>query len=208
MVLTYCVLDYYNPKPETLKSPQSKKKWENVKEKIKDIQAFYAKMFNIMSPEYLNESKERMKSNNIPGFGNLKGSADPDHDLLKNVFASNYTFTYKNFYNKAHLDNDDSLMTLGMWTTIDLDTNMPVFTPAFTDVKYGQFVFPGLATVVHFENHPGIVLIMWPANQVFHQTVQSIEPPPNYMGNFTRFGSSVQISTRTKDYCKKSTVSV
>ncbi|OAV87396.1 hypothetical protein PTTG_09908 [Puccinia triticina 1-1 BBBD Race 1] len=123
----------------------------------------------------------------------------PDSTLAE--FASNFTFTIKNFHNRAHVDNDQSIMTIGMWVTVDLDSKKPCYNPGIAPIQHGQLVFPGISTVVHFEDHPGAIWIMWPGKELFHQTVQSSEPIPDSYGHFTRLGCSAQISRNTNLYC-------
>lgn len=143
-----------------------------------------------------------MKESSLPGFGS-QSRASEDNEY---TVGSNWTYTHSNFHNKAHLDNDSSAMSLGMWCPINLATQQPAFNGEGNRIKYGQFVFPGIGVVVDFEGFNGIVVALWAAQNIFHQTVQSIEPPETDNKKITRLGSLVQINFRTHAFCKNNPI--
>jgi len=134
-----------------------------------------------------------MKSAKVPSF-----SSPEFHQSTLSAFASNLTATWGEFYNQAHLDNDASLISYGGWCGIWEDSGLPASQTEGFDISFGQFVLPGISTVVNFGAVDGWKDLLWSSNLLCHQTVQSKRPPNS---PFTRFAFSAQINKCLYDGC-------
>ena len=64
-----------------------------------------------MSITYFTNAKYKACALKVPLFGEEKYPPDPQSEL----FASNLTYTFDNFSNTQHEDNDESKFTMRMW---------------------------------------------------------------------------------------------
>jgi len=136
-----------------------------------------------------------MNSASIPGFG------DPTCDQSGvDTFAGNFTATWKEFYNQAHVDNDINSITMAGFCAITESSGIPATFDQGLDLKYGQFIFPGLSTIIDLASIDGWTDFFWTSKFVFHQTVQTHRP----LGSpSTRFLCSMKFKSKLFDVCKK-----
>ncbi|KAA1134595.1 hypothetical protein PGTUg99_006732 [Puccinia graminis f. sp. tritici] len=134
-----------------------------------------------------------MASANLPSF-----SATEFDKSSPSAYASNLTATWGEFYNEAHIDNDVNSISYGGWCGINQQTGKPASQADGFDVEYGQFVLPGISTVVDFNAIDGWTDLFWASNLLYHQTVKSQKPSDS---PFSRFAFSVQINKTFYDSC-------
>ena len=115
-------------------------------------------------------------------------------------FASNLTYTFDNFSNHPHVDNDGGIWTFGIFAAWNLEENILGQMMKGFDVQEGEFVMRTLASFTRWEGFDGYIKMAWRSTQDVHFTLPSVTPFPK---RFTRWGSTAQINTRYKTTCEK-----
>jgi len=147
-----------------------------------------------MAPRIFEKSVQKMQSAAVPGFASKKYG-----DKSETSYASNLTATWNEFFNNAHLDHDVSSMSYGGWCTIKEMTGEPARFEDGVDLKYGQFFYPGISTVVDFGAVNGWTDMLWSSTLLYHQTVKTERPKGSC---FTQFVFSVQINSCLFSRCQ------
>lgn len=159
-----------------------------LQDQLRWVEAFFAQRYQKLAPQWYQASVDQLQNLNIPGF-----AAQTREENNRTSFSGNITMTYKDFYNKAHLDNDINCATLISSCRINERTgDIVTFQDGAHVVKGGQLSFCGIRVVVDYDDHDGWTDIICPTNYLWHQTARSYQPngtPPNNMG---RFGVSMQ----------------
>jgi hypothetical protein len=110
--------------------------------------------------------------------------------VLEENLACSITYTYDDFYNKIHTDNDYNSFTHGMWApTSKLKNGKLAKIEDGFECEGGQFILPSYKCYVDFINFDGIVEIIWRAKTDLHASLKS-----KTNENYTRLGTSMQIS--------------
>lgn len=135
----------------------------------------------------------QLKTLRVPPLSSISKDDPPScHD-----FAGNFAFTFHNFFNKPHTDNDKGKVYC-VWYPIDsvsgrIMTNAEGFT-----IEGGFFLFPEYRIAFNFGTK-FVVQICWSGKSTFHQTIASKETEAvGREGNqihYTRLGCSSQITS-------------
>lgn len=159
----------YKPFASKTLTPERYKQWKALLDKMPFVQQIMSKRYKALAPGLFSHAIEQMKQANIPGFG-AQEYGDPQDTK---PFAANITATWREFYNQAHIDDDVNAITYGGFCGIHEATGEPAHFSQGFDIKQGQFVLPGISTVIEFDKHDGWIDLFWASNLLFHQTVQS-----------------------------------
>ncbi|EGG12043.1 uncharacterized protein MELLADRAFT_89239 [Melampsora larici-populina 98AG31] len=111
-------------------------------------------------------------------------------------FAGNFAFTFNNFYNKPHTDNDKGKVYC-VWYPIDSVSGKIVTMCEGFVLEGGWFLFPAYRIAFNF-GAKYAAQIAWSGKSTFHQTMASKEEDTlNKQGkkvHYTRLGCSSQIT--------------
>ncbi|EGF99349.1 uncharacterized protein MELLADRAFT_94700 [Melampsora larici-populina 98AG31] len=110
-------------------------------------------------------------------------------------FAANFAFTFANFYNKPHTDNDKGKVYC-LWYPIDIKTGKIVTGTEGFVLEGGWFIFPEFRVAINFGNKSA-VQIAWNGKSTFHHTIPSkekVELKDGVKVHYTRLGCSSQIT--------------
>ncbi|EGF98314.1 uncharacterized protein MELLADRAFT_96018 [Melampsora larici-populina 98AG31] len=111
-------------------------------------------------------------------------------------FAANFAFTFGNFYNKPHTDNDKGKVYC-LWYPIDVLSGRIVTKSEGFELEGGWFIFPEFRVAINFGGKSA-VQIAWNGKSTFHHTIPSKERIVfNNRGekvHYTRLGCSSQIT--------------
>ncbi|KAI7935603.1 hypothetical protein MJO28_016474 [Puccinia striiformis f. sp. tritici] len=132
------------------------------------INNFLADRFRDVSLKMYNEVKEYHNNSKAPSLSPIF-FADPDS------FCCHLSFTFDNFYNKAHTDSDSSPYSFVMWIPIDKKTGQLV--EENFEVEGGDFVFPNDGCAINFTGFNGVVKCALKATQYEHHTLEPKTPP-------------------------------
>ena len=119
-----------------------------------------------------------------------------DWNSLKNdsqPIFTNVSVTNNDFYNLPHQDPDRKQMNYGLFSYIDKFNGLPILPPA--KITGHALRFSDYDCNIDFGTTTGIIDLMWPSNNITHQT---LPPPPELQSTpgRTHFGCSFQISHR------------
>lgn len=127
-------------------------------------------------------------------------SSPPYPPSAPDSFASNLTYTFGNFSNHPHVDNDGGIWTFGIFAAWNLEDNILGRMMKGFDVQEGEFVMRTLGSFTRWEGFDGYIKMAWRSTQDVHFTLPSVTPFPK---RFTRWGSTAQINTRYKTICQQ-----
>jgi hypothetical protein len=179
--------------PAKIETEEDYHLWKDLILKLPRVDFIISQRFEKLSPGLFQHSVQKMASANLPSF-----SATEFDNSSTSAYASNLTATWGEFYNEAHIDNDVNSISYGGWCGINQQTGKPASQADGFDVEYGQFVLPGISTVVDFNAMDGWTDLFWASNLLYHQTVKSQKPLDS---PFSRFAFSVQINKTFYDSC-------
>ncbi|KAI8459099.1 hypothetical protein BY996DRAFT_4576374 [Phakopsora pachyrhizi] len=169
---------------------------------LDDEKAGFKKIGLFLSNEYhqlaagAHESCEKfLQNNSIPSFSQLNYNKQ-ENTYCPGDFSSAITYTFDDFSNKPHCDNDED-----NWTLIGF---VPIFKDGTVaregfDIEGGEFVLRDLKVFIDFSRENGVVLLILKTSKYRHQTISSF----SRSGNCTRFGFSCQISSKVNSTMEK-----
>ncbi|EFP77082.2 uncharacterized protein PGTG_03038 [Puccinia graminis f. sp. tritici CRL 75-36-700-3] len=128
------------------------------------INDFLAQRFRDISLGMCREVKEQHDQQKAPSLTPFY-MADPES------FCGHLSFTFNNFYNKAHKDEDGSPFRFAMWIPINKQTGKLV--EENLQVEGGEFVFPEDGCAIDFSGFNGVVECVWKASEHPHHTLPS-----------------------------------
>ncbi|KAA1097136.1 hypothetical protein PGTUg99_003749 [Puccinia graminis f. sp. tritici] len=128
------------------------------------INDFLAQQFGDISLGMYREVKEQYDQQKAPSLTPFY-MADPES------FCGHLSFTFDNFYNKAHKDEDASPFRFAMWIPINKQTGKLV--QENLQVEGGEFVFPEDGCAIDFSGFNGVVECVWKASEHPHHTLPS-----------------------------------
>lgn len=144
--------------------------------------------------ELANQAFEEVQSQLAGAKGTSISSLTWQPELQGFQFASNVTFTYDGFCNRAHVDNDQSTWSYGLFMPINKqEKKLARNGPGGFQLKGGQFFFNDFNVAIDFGAIDGVFEIAWKASQHRHQTLPSSNPGPE---QYTRLGLSCQITKK------------
>ncbi|KAH9822478.1 hypothetical protein DFH28DRAFT_1181149 [Melampsora americana] len=124
-------------------------------------------------------------------------STDKNDPLGRFDFAGNFAFTFHNFFNKPHTDNDKGNVYC-VWYPMESASRRIVTTSEGFRLEGGFFLFPEYRLAFNFGGKY-VVQITWSGKHTFHQTLPSKEE--DVVGesgekiHFTRLGCSSQLTS-------------
>ncbi|POW12167.1 hypothetical protein PSTT_04735 [Puccinia striiformis] len=113
-------------------------------------------------------------------------------------FTCHLSFTWDNFANKSHTDNDASSWTFVTWLPMDKKNENLIKTPL--DVCGGEFVLPKLGFGIDFSGFKGVVECVWKATTWAHLTLPSSSPAESV---HTQCGYSCQLPEKLETLCRR-----
>ncbi|KAH9823897.1 hypothetical protein DFH28DRAFT_227627 [Melampsora americana] len=112
-------------------------------------------------------------------------------------YAGNFAFTFHNFWNKPHTDNDKGKVYC-VWYPMDSCSGRIVTSSEGFILEGGFFLFPEYRLAFNFGSRY-VVQISWSGKTTFHQTIQSKETKQLAADgskiHYTRLGCSSQITS-------------
>jgi hypothetical protein len=150
------------------------------------INDFLAYRFRDVSEKMYREVKAHHNDSKAPSLAPFF-FADP------NSFCCHLSFTFDNFYNKAHKDRDESPYSFVMWIPANKDTGKLI--EENLQVEGGEFVFPADGCAIDFSGFNGVVECAWKATEHLHHTLKSSTPSGS---PDTRIGISCQLPASAK----------
>ncbi|EGG01065.1 uncharacterized protein MELLADRAFT_92814 [Melampsora larici-populina 98AG31] len=112
-------------------------------------------------------------------------------------FAGNFAFTFHNFFNMPHTDNDKGKVYC-VWYPMDSASRKIVTMAEGFILVGGFFLFPEYRIAFNF-GAKYVVQISWSGKSTFHQTLPSLENeivgPDGQKTHYTRLGCSSQITS-------------
>jgi hypothetical protein len=161
--------------------------WVKEQDTIAWMADFYEERFLKLSSCIFQKTVNEANIVQVPSFGVLEYN-----EVNKTVFASNLTFTLKDFHNKFHCDNDYNSYSYGIWAPTFLESgNLASQDIDKFSCKGGEFVIGPYGISIDFNGCDGVTELIWRAKLDEHRTFPSETKMP-----FTRIGTSVQISKK------------
>ncbi|KAH9472010.1 hypothetical protein Pst134EA_002639 [Puccinia striiformis f. sp. tritici] len=117
--------------------------------------------------------------------------SDSDTINAEQLSATEIITAWGDFYDRAHINDSkatDYNITYGGFCGVEECSGKLAIHGEKFGIKFGQFVFPGISTVVGFDQTDGWTDLFWNSKALFHQSVRS-QKPDNCP--FTRFSFSV-----------------
>jgi hypothetical protein len=154
---------------------------------VKKIATIYAQNFSKLCIDFYQQTTNEAYKAKIPL---LQQTEFIDLQQKEGGCASSITYTYDDFYNKIHTNNDYNLFTYRMWApTSKLKNGKLAKIEDGFECEGGQFILPSYKCYVEFTNFDGVVEIIWKAKTDLHATLKSKKNE-----NYTRIGTSMQIN--------------
>lgn len=160
------IIGMYAPKKKFNSQQELDNYLEVEAEAFRKLEQFLHKRFEGMAKVAAKHARDQIQNLGVPSFGQPEVHEDTFYH-----FASNLTFTLKNFHNHSHKDRDSNTWTFGMWIPIKLPDGRVVCFRDGYDVQGGQFVFDMYGFGADFNKCDGIGEIVWQSNMYDHQTV-------------------------------------
>lgn len=139
------------------------------------------------------ESHELLEHLNLPNFT----STSQDERRTPHGFAGNFAFTFHNFWNKPHTDNDKGKVYC-VWYPINSASGDIVSRVEGFELEGGWFIFPEWRIAFNFGT-TSVAQISWSGKSSFHHTLPSKEKdtvgPKGERIHYTRLGCSSQITS-------------
>ncbi|KAI7961637.1 hypothetical protein MJO28_002126 [Puccinia striiformis f. sp. tritici] len=152
--------------------------------RLPKIQEIICKRFKRLAPGIYEKSIEKMKEETGPN------KSDSDTINTEQLSATEIITTWGDFYDRAHVDSKatDCNITYGGFCGIEECSGKLAIHGEKFGIKFGQFAFPGISTVIEFDQTDGWTDLFWNSKALFHQFVRSRKPDNC---PFTRFSFSV-----------------
>ncbi|KAF9039139.1 hypothetical protein BJ165DRAFT_1496361 [Panaeolus papilionaceus] len=158
--------------------------------KLPQVANAYRTRLMSLYPLALKEMTEAVQKDGIPNFSD----AELSDDIFQGSYANALAITRDNFANFQHRDNDETPHTYGWWwpALLSMDGRYHVDWNSHSKTEGGGFSFGEYGIGVDFQRCNGcLVEIQWRGKTDIHGTAKSISE-----GNFTRFGTSIQITAK------------
>jgi hypothetical protein len=154
---------------------------------VKKIATIYAQNFSKLCIDFYQQTTNEAYKAKIPL---LQQTEFIDLQQKEGGCASSITYTYDDFYNKIHTENNYNSFTYGLWAQTSKLKNgkLSKIEDGF-ECEEGQFLLPSYKCYVDFINLDGMVEIIWRAKTDLHASLKS-----KTNENYTRLGTSMQIS--------------
>jgi hypothetical protein len=163
-------------------------KWkEDQEDEVKKIATIYAQKFSKLYIDFFQKTSKKACEAKISLSQKTKFI---DLYQKEGGCASSITYTYDDFYNKIHTENNYNSFTYGLWAQTSKLKNgkLSKIEDGF-ECEEGQFLLPSYKCYVDFINLDGMVEIIWRAKTDLHASLKS-----KTNENYTRLGTSMQIS--------------
>ncbi|KAJ7072165.1 hypothetical protein C8F01DRAFT_953979, partial [Mycena amicta] len=164
-------------------------------QKLPKVAAFYRHGLSCLFPGGAQKMQDFADKHGVLSFGDL---LDGDH--TERPFANSLTATREGFSNFGHRDNDATAIAYGFWFPAKLEGDNNKSKPRQWSIggdddnaktAGGEFIWHEYGIGVDFQRAKGLVEIYWRGQLDFHGTLQSVDEEA-----YTRFGTSVQITTK------------
>ncbi|MBW0467917.1 hypothetical protein O181_007632 [Austropuccinia psidii MF-1] len=180
----------YKPIKIDLKVPQNRVKYNEMNEEVKSIDLFVGNRFQLIANKAFEESHRQLKSIGASSFGEMTHQ----ESIKSHQFSSNMTFTFGDFHNNYHKDEDFSNYSYGIWIPVELEKFNLVKNKESYGVKGGPFVFPSYKCGIDFSKVHGVYEIIWQPREHGHQTLRNFVEKG--FENNTRLALSCQIANK------------
>ena len=145
-----------------------------------------------MAPGIFDKYREVLIGNSLPSMGSMEYHTP--YEALD--FASFFTFTMYNFFNKDHQDTDANNWTLVCWIPIfnpqtSSETD-PILADEGLDMRGGQFTFRDFQVYLDLNEVVGVTFCVFKSNDHTHQTLKGV----SHSDKYTRIGFSCQMSEK------------
>jgi len=159
---------------------------------FEEANAWIATHLQEMAPGVFDEYRKVLLKNELPSFAQVEYPTP--YSALD--FASFFTFTMYNFFNKDHKDRDANTWTLVCWIPIFNPQNSteddPILADDGFDMEGGQFTFRDFQVYLDLNQVLGVTLCVFRSKDHTHQTLDGVSPSDKY----TRIGFSCQMSEK------------
>ncbi|KNE91524.1 hypothetical protein PSTG_15045 [Puccinia striiformis f. sp. tritici PST-78] len=166
-------------------------KFATLQEDVPGINKFIGERFQHVSQRLYEEVKQQYDELKAPTLA-------PGFRYDEDGFTCHLSFTWDNFANKSHTDNDASSWTFVTWLPMDKKNENLIKTPL--DVCGGEFVLPKLGFGIDFSGFKGVVECVWKATTWAHLTLPSSSPAESV---HTQCGYSCQLPEKTRNALQK-----
>ncbi|KAI7966453.1 hypothetical protein MJO29_002201 [Puccinia striiformis f. sp. tritici] len=170
---------------EPITTVENKQELDQLLSRLPKIQEIICKRFKRLAPGIYEKSIEKMKEETGPN------KSDSDTINAEQLSATEIITAWGDFYDRAHINDSkatDYNITYGGFCGVEECSGKLAIHGEKFGIKFGQFVFPGISTVVGFDQTDGWTDLFWNSKALFHQSVRS-QKPDNCP--FTRFSFSV-----------------
>ncbi|MBW0567660.1 hypothetical protein O181_107375 [Austropuccinia psidii MF-1] len=107
----------YKPRKIDLKVPQNRVIYNEMNEEVKSIDLFVGNRFQLIANKAFEESHRQLKYIGASSFGEMTHQ----EPIKSHQFSSNMTFTFEDFHNNYHKDEDFSNYYYGIWIPVELE---------------------------------------------------------------------------------------
>ncbi|MBW0575122.1 hypothetical protein O181_114837 [Austropuccinia psidii MF-1] len=180
----------YNPIKIDLKVTENRVKYNEMNEEVKSIDLFVGNRFRLIANKDFKESNRKLESIGASSFGAITHQGS----INSHQFSSNMTFTFGDFNNNYHKDEDFSNYSYGIWIPVELEKFNLVKNKEAYGVKRGYFVFPSYTFQIDFSKVHGVYEIIWQPREHGHQTLRNFVE--KRFENNTRLESSCHIASK------------
>lgn len=172
----------------------SKAEYQFFASKLPQFGASVGSRFETFADDAFLAAHAQIQTLRVPSFSSTKLAAPQD----THSFAGNSAFTFKNFWNRPHVDSDKGKVFC-MWYPIDMVSGHIVTGAEGFQLPGGFFVIPEYRIAFEFGDS-SVFQMSWSGKRLFHHTLQSEEAPSRgsdgQLVHDTRLGWSSQITSQ------------
>ncbi|MBW0467336.1 hypothetical protein O181_007051 [Austropuccinia psidii MF-1] len=107
----------YKPIEIDIKVPENRVKYNEINEEVKSIDLFVGNRFQLVANNAFEESHRKLESIGASSFGEMIHQ----ESIKSHQFSTNMTFTFGEFHNNYHKDEDFSNYSYRIWIPVELE---------------------------------------------------------------------------------------